>query len=93
MSALPIHRIRGTELPRYTHPNGWRIVKAERSWCERVGAMRGASLAGPKRWYEVSSIYRRHDPNRSFNFGTLRDARAFCDETPNTLVRAQEDTP
>ena len=63
----------------YVHPAGFVIRKWKRTWSERVGAMRGASLASPLVAWE---IHRKGvHPRRVINaFETLREARAWCDE-------------
>ena len=63
----------------YVHPNGWVIRKWTREWSERVGAMRGASLASPRTAWEIH----RHGvhPRRVVNTeATLREAREWCDK-------------
>jgi len=62
----------------YVHPGGFVIRKWTRDWDERVGAMRGASLASPRIAWEIhrQRVTPRHviaaEP-------TLREARAWCD--------------
>lgn len=76
-------------LSKYGHPNGWVIVHCERSWSERVGAVRGQQTAGPKRWWEVRMAYARNRRNAVRDFLTLREAREWCDENtpPRHLSR------
>lgn len=80
---------------RYLHPNGYVIEYGQRTWSERVGAMRGASLASPYRWWSVyehlgtaADLETRYVPgaysprSRWSDFDTLREARQWCDERP-----------
>ena len=84
MSRTRLRRLRRTfddDQPQYEHPNGYIIRRWKRSWSERVGAMRGASLASPMFAWEVHKV-RTRPRTVVWSAGTLREASAWCDDHP-----------
>jgi hypothetical protein len=81
---VKLSRLRSSDdLPRWQHPNGWRIVKRERDWSLR-GFERGTAgvnlAAAPRTWYEVTSLGATVRSAPIVHSGVrLRDVRAWCD--------------
>lgn len=78
---------------RYFHPHGYVICQRKRTWSERVGAMRGANIAGALVWWEIHPhVSACGDTERFLLFAhrssyvatadTLRSARQWCDDNP-----------
>lgn len=67
-------RFDGSDLPAWSHPNGWNIRKTRRDWSLR-GYTRGAAHQWqPLEWYEVF-----HRSVHVETFTLLREAREWCD--------------
>ena len=71
-------RFDGSDLPAYTHPNGWAIKKEKRDWSAR-GFPTGLNMGDkhPLYSYAVYSVPAKQYPFVSFP--TLREAREWCD--------------
>jgi hypothetical protein len=79
---MKLRKVRGTENPRYLHPNGWRIIRRERDYSLRGfprGALGATEATAPKVWWEVSSQGRK-PRNVVASFPTLRESREWCDK-------------
>jgi hypothetical protein len=76
-------------LSKYQHPHGFRIVRRKRSWSDRVGAMRGASLASPLYWWEIRPTYARYSTPSLHDTATLGEAREWCDGRKYDLLNGR----